>query len=110
MPKCFNSAHGLWREQHITTYGADFSWYVINDENAIALADGMYHLTLLVLAWTAFNAASHTFLRCVGVTHLGGMGSYTVMIITTGWVVVQTTCNGRPASVCPMSRQQAPRR
>src|SRR5436305_1909660 len=92
MPKQLNLAHRLWAKQYITANPTNFRWHVINYDNAISLAYSMHNLTLLILSRAAYNIAFHLSLLCVGLTHFGGRGSYTVIIISSGCAVVQTIC------------------
>jgi len=105
----------MWRtvyglSKHVTADGAHVCWNPVNDDDAAIVADGVRHKPRLTITRTTGNSALHSTLLWIGVIHLGGFGSYTVIITKTGCAVVHTMCSGLPARVVPPTRQQAPRR
>lgn len=84
MPDSFNPTHCFWCEKDISTDRANFGWNVIDHDNPFPLMDCVDDLSLLILTRAAFDSASHHSLLCVGLTHLGKRGSYTVMITNIG--------------------------
>lgn len=84
-------ADGLRFKEHVAAGFTDFGGHVIDDNKPPLMANGVDDLSTFISPRTTLDGASHgSTLLCIGVTHLGGFGSYTVMIITTGWAVVHT--------------------
>src|SRR5436309_6312157 len=98
-PENLDLAHSIGCEQHITADCTDLGRHMIDDDNPISLTHSMHNLTVLILSWATLDTTSHVPLLCVGPTHLGGKGSYTVIIISSGCADVQTTWRGRPTWV-----------
>jgi len=104
------AADGFGREQHVAANAAHFCRNVVDDDNFAPALDGVDDKARFVFPRASLNRALHGWLLIWGVAHLGGLGSYTVIKISSGWAVVQTMWSGRPVSVRPLTRQQAPRR
>ena len=65
---------------------------MIDDDHLPMMTHGVHDVLCFVSARATVDAACHWgILLCVGVTHFGGLGSYTVMRISAAIVVVQTT-------------------
>ena len=89
--KFFNSTNRLRGEQNIPTHAANLRRYVIDDDHLPVAAEGLSDVLNVVLAWATLDAAFHRLrLLTSGVTHRGGLGSYTVMITNIGCIVVAT--------------------
>ena len=81
----------LWFEKNIAAESAHFRWYTIDDDDLTSIARSMNDLFFRIFAGAAIDTAFHFGQPlCVGVIHLGGNGIYAVMMIRTGWAVVQT--------------------
>src|SRR5437764_2632087 len=71
-----DAAHGFRSEKHIATERADFCRNVVNNDHLSMIPDSVDDLPLFILSFTSCKAALHCAgLLCVGVGHLGGMGS-----------------------------------
>src|SRR5437870_1902142 len=77
MPQRLDPAHRLRCEQHITANCTDFGWHMVDHDNPVPLAHSMHNLSLLVFTWATIDTTFHFNLLSVGLTHLGGIGSYT---------------------------------
>jgi hypothetical protein len=100
----------LWSKKDITTDIAYLCGNMLNDDDSVVLTHSPYNFALLVFAWAIRDTTPHLDLLSFGLIHLGGVGTYTVIITKRGIPVVQTTCNGCPLVVSPYSKQQEPRR
>jgi hypothetical protein len=104
MADSFRSQEGV--RTHITYFGRD----IFEDNHIRTPFDGMNDEPMFVSPGTTLDTALHCLLPlCKGVTHLGGFGSYTVIMIAMSSHVVQTICKDLPVPVSPRTRQQAPR-
>ncbi len=87
-----NVSDRLRIQQHVAAHVANFRRNVIDNHHLARMSHGMHNVTPLVISRTIFDCAFHGFCpRCVGVSHFGDFGSYTVIMISIGFAVVQTT-------------------
>jgi hypothetical protein len=89
--KFLNSTNRFRCEEDIPTDGADLGRDMVDDDHSLVPPKGLNDVPDFIIPRTALYAALHgRRLLTSGLTHLGGFGSYTVMITKVGWLVVAT--------------------
>jgi hypothetical protein len=72
------------RKKHIAADITDLGGDMLDYNDAIILVNGTYNFFLLVFTWAICDTTSHLDLLSVGPIHLGGTGTYAVIITNRG--------------------------
>jgi len=96
-------------QENVRAYITDFCRNIIKYNHVRSSLHHMQNKAVLVFPRTSLDTAFHFYFPLSnGVTHLGGFGSYTVMIMATSRDVVITTCTYFLCKVFPQTRQHEP--
>ena len=89
--------HGFRREENVAAEIAHLGGNMIDDDNRSLMTNGVNHAGLLISARASGDGTVfHGLLpRVVAFGQAGGLGSYTVIMISIGLADVHTTCKCR---------------